>query len=164
LNNSNIFNEIKDALIAGDVASAHRMAHTLKSTAGLIGESSLQKAALDVEGLLRDGLNQVTDNEMDRLATELDSVISKLTSLIKGVEAPAKPLDMDTEKILVLYEKIEPLLRQSKANCLAYIDEIRAIPGNDELVRQMEAFDFDMAVETLENRKKELEGSRWIKQ
>jgi CheY-like chemotaxis protein/HPt (histidine-containing phosphotransfer) domain-containing protein len=46
--------KISEALAAGDLALAHRTAHTLKSTAGLIGAARLRDAAFALEKALAD--------------------------------------------------------------------------------------------------------------
>ncbi|MDR3338110.1 MAG: response regulator [Treponema sp.] len=49
------YGRITEALKAGDFAQAHRIAHTLKSSAGLIGALRLRDAAFGVEKALSDG-------------------------------------------------------------------------------------------------------------
>ena len=52
-NNQTTYADIALAVESGDIKLAHRLAHTLKGNAGQIGMSGLQKAASDVEELLR---------------------------------------------------------------------------------------------------------------
>ena len=56
--NLNKYEEISDAINSGDIELAHRLAHSLKSNAGHIGKSKLQKAAAEVEELLKRMLQQ----------------------------------------------------------------------------------------------------------
>jgi CheY-like chemotaxis protein len=73
--------EIVSALKAGDIKLAHRLAHSLKSGAGQIGKADLQNAAADVENLLVDGKNLVTPALLFILKTELNKVLTELSSI-----------------------------------------------------------------------------------
>jgi PAS domain S-box-containing protein len=84
-NNQNKYEDIVDALKAGDVTLAHRLAHTLKGNAGQLGRVLLQKAAADVERQLKDGENLVTAQQMAALESELTAALSQF-----GEEIAAK--------------------------------------------------------------------------
>jgi len=71
--------DIENALNSGDINLAHRLAHTLKSNAGQIKKTSLQEVAAEIEDNLSDGKNRVTTEQLQTLATELNSVIKELT-------------------------------------------------------------------------------------
>jgi HPt (histidine-containing phosphotransfer) domain-containing protein len=79
--------EIIDALEAGDIELAHRMAHSLKGNAGLLGKTLLQQAAADVERQLRNGKNLVTKELLDILEVELNMVIKECSSLVDTNES-----------------------------------------------------------------------------
>jgi diguanylate cyclase (GGDEF)-like protein len=69
--------KIRAALAAEDTELAHRLAHTLKGTAGLIGAEKLSRAALLVEEALREnrpGLHR----EVDLLVGELRGLMAEL--------------------------------------------------------------------------------------
>ena len=79
-NYTKIHHEIKNALNEGDIKLAHRLVHNLKSNAGQLRKSSLQQAAREVEDNLKSGENHVTDQQMQILERELNSVIVELSS------------------------------------------------------------------------------------
>jgi CheY-like chemotaxis protein len=79
--NRNMFVEITDALRAGDIKLAHRLAHTLKGSAGQVGKILLQQAATEVEQQLKDEENRVTPRQMAALETELNAALAELTPL-----------------------------------------------------------------------------------
>jgi CheY-like chemotaxis protein len=93
--NQTIFDEISEALNAGDIVLTRRLAHTLKSNAALIGKTSLQKAAAAAEQTLKAG-KPLTHEQMNLLKNELDTVLEELAPL----QAP-----QDTES-----QRIEPLV------------------------------------------------------
>ena len=78
--NNNKYNEIVKALEAGDIKTAHRLVHTLKSNAGQVGKILLQKAASTVEQQLKDGKNTATDEHLRTLETELAVVLNEFSS------------------------------------------------------------------------------------
>jgi diguanylate cyclase (GGDEF)-like protein len=82
---------IRAALAAGDTASAHRLAHTLKSTAALIGAEKLNRTALLIEEALRENRPDL-HREMNRLEKELRELMTELTKA--GPDGDAGP---DTE-------------------------------------------------------------------
>ena len=79
--NQNKFVEIADALRADDINLAHRLAHTLKSSAAQAGKIMLQQAALEVEQQLRDGQNRATPQQLATLEAELNAALAELTPL-----------------------------------------------------------------------------------
>ena len=145
--NQNMFEEIA-ANIQKDVQLAHRQAHTLKGAAALIGKSNLQEAAADVEDLLKGGSNLVSERQLRRLETELSLVLEELKPLL-GNEGDTRPKDFDPQRARELLEKLEPLLKSRNAKCLSMVNDIRRLPGSDELVNQLEAFDFKPALLTI---------------
>ena len=76
--NKNKYIEIVKALENGNIELAHRTAHSLTGNAGLIGETGLQQAAADVEHLLKNGENLVSQEQLDILQTELNAVLARL--------------------------------------------------------------------------------------
>ena len=157
-NNQRKFQEIADALGAGDIKLAHRLAHTLKSNAGQIGKLILQQAAADVEHQLKDGVNLVTPQQMSILETELNAVLAEFAPLANepspSALAQTEPL-LDAQSVRELTEKLEPLLEMGSPECQKFIDSLRLIPGSETLIQQIEDFEFETAAATLAGLKKE---------
>ncbi|MCL2265795.1 MAG: Hpt domain-containing protein [Treponema sp.] len=80
-NYKNLFADIKKLLDTGEISAAHRLVHSLKGNAGQIERADLQKAAVDVERSLRDGKNNVTEDLLITLETELNTVLKELAAL-----------------------------------------------------------------------------------
>jgi CheY-like chemotaxis protein len=147
--NSGKFGEINSAVKAGDIKLAHRMAHTLKSNAGQLEKTLLRQAAEEVEDSLKDGENLVTRRQMEILEKELNAVIKEFTPLVqeKADSAAAEPLDSDSARKTL--EELKPLLESSNVASLTFIDALLSIPGSEELITQIENFDFKIANVTL---------------
>ena len=85
-NNLNSVAKIREALSANDVATAGRIAHSLKGTAGTIGATPLQKAARAAESALE-------NKQPDAIFEEIQSIQELLEPLLREI-----PLALETEK------------------------------------------------------------------
>jgi hypothetical protein len=96
---------------------------------------------------------------MHILETELDAVLAELAPILNQTLANAKTqtLPLDKEKACELIEKLEPLLKSGSPDCLTFIETLRTIPDSEELIEQMEDFEFRQAAATLAELKK-----RWM--
>ncbi len=70
---------IRDAIQAGDFATAERRAHSTKGLAGTIGALDLQKASMDLELALRQG-DPLPDGVFQRFENALNTVIASIAS------------------------------------------------------------------------------------
>jgi CheY-like chemotaxis protein len=149
-NNRDKHKEIVNALSAGDIKLAHRLAHTLKSNAAQLGRTGLQKAAGVIEDLLAKGENRVTPSQLRVFKQELTAAIIDFEPLVQK----AKPSQLTTELLdetekKELLDELIPLLKMGNPMCLSLIDKLRAIPDSEELIKRMENFDFELAIESL---------------
>jgi signal transduction histidine kinase/DNA-binding response OmpR family regulator len=152
-NNRSKMDEITGALAVGDITLAHRLAHSLKSAAGLIGRPLLQNAAADVEAALKNGENRVPDTRMTALRSELDAALSELT---KDMDKAADPHQSgavaamyDAKKARELFAQLEPLLKSGNLESLNFVDALRSIPESGELIRRIEDLSFEEATKAL---------------
>jgi HPt (histidine-containing phosphotransfer) domain-containing protein len=148
-NSQNVHAEIEKAAAAGDMTVAHRLAHTLKGNAGMLGKADLKNAALEVEALLRDDANTVWEKKMKALKIELTRVFEEFKELIDESAGQEIPQTMSSEQALALFEKLKPMLEKINPECIDLLDSVRAVPGTEELVRQMENYNFKGAAKTL---------------
>jgi len=145
--NQATYDEILNALSDDDIKLAHRIAHTLKSNAGQIGEKALQKAAAEVEFLLVEGKPQVSDIHATALKDELDAVLEKLESYL--TDDDVHEILTDETKIREIIDKIEPILMQQSTECMSMMDEIKSLPGAQELAKYVDDFEFKKAIAEL---------------
>ena len=79
----------REALVAGDLILARRMAHTLKGVAGTIAADHLAATARDLETLAKEGCREEALLMLPTLEAELDRVLQTATGLGPGaVSAP----------------------------------------------------------------------------
>ena len=146
--NQNKYAEISEAITARDRTLAHRLAHTLKTNAGMIGSTGLQNVAAEVEALLNAGSMPLAEL-MKTLETELSSTLEEFTLLLEEYKSRPAQESLNTEQVLTLFEKLGQMLEHINPECVNMLDEIRAIPGTEELARQIEDYDFETAARTL---------------
>jgi len=153
--NQNIHNDIIKALQEGDLKLAHRLAHTLKSNAGQIGEKTLQSFAAALEIKLANEEDPLNSDELKVIKTELKSVLDKLEPLLTEFNAKKITKTSDPEKIREILIKLEKLINNKNPECEDIIDDIMTIPGSEKLAGYIEHFDFKQAELELSKLKKE---------
>jgi CheY-like chemotaxis protein len=160
----NTFSNITQALNTGDIKLAHRLAHTLKSNAGQLGNVTLQQAAANVEKYLKDGDNLVTEQQMNALETELNAALVEFEKALYELsqsgaetEVESDPQWLDSESARKLIEELEPLVETGNLECQRFSHSLRRIHGSEELIKQLDEMDFEPALATLAKLKKSLE-------
>jgi PAS domain S-box-containing protein len=151
--------ELKQALVAGDVKTAHRHAHTLKGLAATLGITRLQAAALALEGALRDG-GGVPSGELVVQAAALEAdfvaLCQALKDVLPAVVAPSPvPAQVDWPLLRQVSARLQALLAEYDLAGASLFGEHRALFAAAfgahavTLERQIADFDFDHALTTL---------------
>ena len=148
-NNQTVFSDILSATQANDIELAGRLAHTLKSNAGQIGERSLQGAAAAVERSLSDNKGMVSIECMNVLEEELIFVLDKLSPLLAEAPVHEPTLSALDDEAVELLDKIEIMLENHNPQCIELVDDLRMIFGAEKLAEQIEDFDFKGAAANL---------------
>jgi CheY-like chemotaxis protein len=146
--NQTRYDEFIQALESGDAKLAHRIVHTLKSNAGQLGKTRLQNISKEIEGLLKNE-DEITTEHFEILKQELNSVLEELEPFFKETEEIVPVAEFDLEKSKELVNQLKPLLKSGSPESVNFINDIRSIPGSEELVRQIDDFDFEAAIVTL---------------
>jgi PAS domain S-box-containing protein len=132
----------------GQGETAHRLVHTLKSSAALIEKWELQAISAELEALLRDKKSFIPKTKLDLLENELSAVLKELKPFAIKNEGRKKITD-DPETIRTLLTQLEPLIKTRNPESLDFLEQVNAIPGAEELASQMESYDFKPALKTL---------------
>ena len=152
----NIVAEIRNAILSNDMETAHHLAHQLKGLAGLIRETELMDIARRTESALREG--QAPADLMDALGTEMGRVLAWIREQYPGEpDEPRADLNLDEAWAIDILDRTAGLLKANSFEALRLCDEIAAIPGSGDLIRQIESVDFGNALRTIENLRKKLE-------
>ncbi|MCL2627607.1 MAG: ATP-binding protein [Oscillospiraceae bacterium] len=159
--NQDTFDHLEVAIEAGDIKLAHRIAHTLKTTAGQINRHGLQKAAAVVEMELTHAEDRPSHGQMQLLHTELIAVLTELAPLLVSGDT-GKQTGTDTgdseHDISELIGILEPLLEHRDTASLTVVDELRCVPQMKEIAECIDDYNFTKAAELLEQLKSEVEG------
>ncbi|MCD8140809.1 MAG: ATP-binding protein [Planctomycetaceae bacterium] len=155
------FARLNQAIDAGDFSHAHRIAHTLKGVANLIGSSVLAEAALAIEKGLENGKPEFNDEQMQTLGMTLNVVLEDLTAQLEEYERKRADTDtvrvrttVDPAEVAALLDRLEPLLASGDSQSTDYLDEIREklLPLGrlgKVLAEQVDGYDFEPALETV---------------
>jgi len=160
--NQTTVKDIRSALEAGDIKVAHRLAHTLKGVAAIVGMNNLSQAALVVEQSLADGKNDSLSEQISSLENELNAALGELTPLVYNFKDKVKKEAdgaLDKESALKLLEKLDLLLEADSFESLSLTGELMSIPETEHLVSQVENLKFKQARETLTVVKQHLENT-----
>ena len=89
------------------------------------------------------------DSLLNALKYELDLTLAELKPLLHKAASKEKPGQMSAGQKMALFEKLAPMLESINTECISLIDELRAAGGTEELIGQIEDFDFEAAALTL---------------
>ena len=154
-NNQHTYSKITEAISVGNLELAHRLVHNLKSNAGQIGKTELQKIAESLEFLIEERAIPISEYCMNLIKTELESVLEELKPLLDEPQEELRVLP--PEQILILFEQLEPMIENLDPMCIGLLDDIRAVPGSEKLASQIEDYDFKAAAQTFAELKKRME-------
>jgi hypothetical protein len=90
----------------------------------------------------------------------LNAALKEFEPLVVEDAAPSpqsKPLGNEQAKELL--EVLNVLLDGGNPDCLQLLDDVRNIPGSEELAQQIEYFEFDLAMKTLAQLQKKIMGT-----
>ncbi|GHC88411.1 hypothetical protein GCM10007320_35280 [Pseudorhodoferax aquiterrae] len=146
---------VRQAVAAGDRATAERLAHTLKGVAGNIGALQLQGLAAELEEGLRSGASA------DRLEALLDAVATPLQALVQAIESQLPDAVLEPRAAAVtpaqsteLLQRLAALLADNDADAQDLISSeaavFQAVLGTEafEALRQAAAaYDFEAGAE-----------------
>ncbi|AEF80490.1 ATP-binding protein [Leadbettera azotonutricia] len=172
ISHSGDFQKIEEALIKGERRAAFRVAHTLKSTANLIGAKSLGNAALAVETALKGEETEkvlMPQDTLKALETELGAVLAELKALKPetreqsqgaGSPAPQNVGSLDKAGALAFIARLEPMLKTGSTDSLNLVSDIREILGpmaeSKKLIEYIASLDFMEAAALLDTIKEKL--------
>ena len=146
--NINRYDEIAKAIGDNDLTLAHRLVHSLKSNAGMIGKTRLQNTATAIEAILVNKLIPTT-HQFNLLETELNSVLKELKPLHDEAMATYSEVDISVEESKAIFERLRKMLENINPECVNMLGEIRSIQGTQELCALIEDYDFEAALKTL---------------
>jgi len=148
--NRDTYEKITGSLNSGDIQTAHRIAHTLKSSAGYLGKKALQEAALSLEESLKDGAAGYNTLQLITLEKELSAVLEEYEPVYAEFEnEKPEAVKINKEELSALLEELKPLLQKGDFTAVSYVDKLRGIDGMQELAELIDDYDFTGALELI---------------
>ncbi|MCL2253808.1 MAG: ATP-binding protein [Lachnospiraceae bacterium] len=154
LDNAKRYHEFAGYINEANIAAARKVAHSLKSSSAWIGALDLSALAAELEAcLLEERL--CSDEQLAALKEELTNVLKELKPKARGGVNFSNKNDDRNTAVLKLYDKLIPLIKCGDAACLELLPEIDDTFAEfgtyrDELIEQIEEYDFEKALLTLE--------------
>ena len=146
--NQNTFESITNSLTSGDVNTAFRIAHTLKSIAGYLGKKRLQQAAYSLEHALKNGTAGHTIKQLENLERELSFALREFGLMVKEMESKKpEPVQISDAEMADLLNEIIPLLENDDFSATDYVEKLQGVAGMEELAERIENYDFTGALQ-----------------
>jgi len=150
---------INDALNSDDPEAAERVAHTLKGIAGTIGAVALQRATIELDDALKAG----RESDYPKLiATCQDIIVTVGEGLaVLAMDEPQEMMSsehgsLDVDAIASHMQTLETMIDEMDPSAEEVVGELKMLFGSSshqvlvaKLAKQVDAFDFDDANETL---------------
>ena len=159
--NKSAYKDLNDAIEEGNKKLAHRIAHTLKGVAGIVGQTKLSNAAQTVEQTLAGENLELLNKQMKTLEVELNAALRELTPIAEGYAEKIKVQHvngfLDKDNALRVLDILDGLLEEDSFDCLNHLIDLRSIPGAEQLINQVENMKFKQARETLAALRKQVE-------
>ena len=149
--NKNAYENIVGLLDSGEINTAHRVAHTLKSAAGYLGKKELMEAAFSLEDSLKNEKDNHTPQQLDALKQVLSSALLDFEPILDEENEKKKTVEINGEELENLFNNLEPLLKNSDFSASDYVEKLRNMKGMDELADLIDDYDFPAALELMKS-------------
>ncbi|SDS31068.1 PAS domain-containing hybrid sensor histidine kinase/response regulator [Pseudomonas oryzae] len=147
--------KIRQALAAGDNATAQLLAHTLKGLAGSIGAAAVMADASELEQALRDDAESAAIAQaLSRLERRLTPLLAKLANYL-GTPCARSVSEIDAGQLSRICAKLTRLLEEDDAEAATWFNQNaaqlrHAFPdGYHRLESAIRTFEFDKALPAL---------------
>ena len=152
----NVISDLNKAIEANDLKEALFLAHTLKGYARLICENKLGDLAGEAEAAFD---NKVVPTKcMKLLISEMERVLTFIDERLSDKPDTSDPeTTLSKSNMRIVFDELTSLLEANSFGALDLINDLSEFPKTEELIKQIEAVDFGLALLTLEDIRKTLE-------
>jgi HPt (histidine-containing phosphotransfer) domain-containing protein len=148
--NRQTFENITVALANGDTSLVHRIAHTLKSSAGYLGKKELQEAAFSLEKSLHEQPPVYMPEQLALLEAKLNEALADFEPVVAEAESDeTETVQLDNAELTVLLAELKPLLENSDYAASEYVEKLQGVAGMEDLAQLIDEYDFNGALEVL---------------
>jgi CheY-like chemotaxis protein len=169
--NGNTPEKIKEALEKGDMELAERLAHTVKGVSGNFAANNLYNAAGALEVAIKDEDTSEIDHLLAAFSEELNIIIQAISVLkrVDDIEAETNSqqddVEVDKAVVIPLLEELKVLMEEDFSEAEGKLEKLKKLLGPTKfksafanLESQIDGYDFDSAVETIDNIRATFEG------
>jgi two-component system sensor histidine kinase/response regulator len=159
--NRDVVNEIKSSMVAGDMETAARLAHTVKGVAGNLGADDLFPAAGELEKAIKQGETGSFDPLIEQFEGLLSVVLDSIGDLEQKdaakKETPVGEVTVDVDAVAPLLKELAQLLETDLTEAMnrladlePYLNHSSVSEEYKKLENCIEEFDTDNALKRLE--------------
>jgi len=131
-----------------DLTTAHRLAHNLKTAAGLIGQDALAELAAQLEKQLGEKLIPLPQL-LERAATAVRTIVTEIIAQRQlPMSAPDKQ-QLNKNNAQALFDTVLPLLETNNVSVIKHRCELEQLTGIETLLHHIDEFQFDQALQEL---------------
>ncbi len=152
--NKNVLEEAQAAHSAGDDEKGRRIIHTLKGTTGNLGITQAHVLTKELEHLLIEKGWEDFETVSKALSDELQKIIHELDAQL-NTDAASNGKDTDWSQV---FEQLEELLKEDDPSAMDVLEKAGQLDHikYEELKDQISSFEFEEALDTLNEIKEEL--------
>ena len=158
-------NDLISKFNAGDHEDGRRMIHTLKGISGNLGMIQLHELSKKLEADLQDVATSDLQNATQFLSNELDKILSSIRKNI--VKEPLQKSEVIGARTLPQLLELEMAMKQHNPEANTLLSNIGMIRGFEKQIsgigKILGSYDFDGAMELLQNLKMQIETSSNVK-
>jgi HPt (histidine-containing phosphotransfer) domain-containing protein len=156
----NAASDIKQALALKDVATAERIAHTVKGLAGNIGAAELQSVAADLEYEIKHLTSpELLTQLLQRFADTLNQVVSLLRSALKSEPQNSKTAgkERNDQALQTILMQLKKLLTDNDSDAIDFFEakrkNLKSLLSGSQLetvYRYLSSYDYESALQLIE--------------
>jgi HPt (histidine-containing phosphotransfer) domain-containing protein len=159
---------IREALDQGRAGVARRLAHTIKGVAGTIGAEELRSTAAELETALKEERESSYAERIEALKRAMHPVLEGLSLLLPSRGATAEAgQEIEPAETTSMLDELEELIEEMDPDSEEKAEALQRKLGGAgdrklaaQLLRQVSAFGFDDALETLRRLRQSIEHDR----
>jgi len=143
---------ITKALDKDDFETAHRIAHTLKSSAGYLNKKALEEAAASLELSLGIYPPSYSPEQVKVLQKELEKALLEFRPIVEEAESEKTAAkQIDAEELAEMLGELIPLLENDDFGATGYVEKLQSIAGMNEIALLIDDYDYTGALKLIKS-------------
>ena len=140
--------QIRQHIDNKDLATAHRLAHNLKTAAGLIGQQALSELAAQLEKQLGEKLIPMPQL-LERAGTAVRTIVTDIVAQRQPSATVPSKEKLTKSSAQALFEAMLPLLETNNVSVIKHRHALEKLAGAETLLHHIDEFQFEQALQEL---------------